>query len=223
MAYFPGLNLLFIHVPKTAGNTVTSELIRYEPAQPPTKILLPGMDGLNRFELKDGFSENKHTNLRAYQATMPADLFKELTVVFVYRNPVDRLVSFFYSPHRSAERGDRVLGLRGFFHLLRRHPTLDDYLGLATPPFPRQLISLRFRSLDSDWTLLASRLGLGQVGSLPHYNASSVQGVRKTWPIFWLAMLATRHRLDFAYRLGFGFQTGLSSGRRLWPRKLLRL
>ena len=93
------------------------------------------MDGLNRFELKDGFSENKHTNLRAYQATMPADLFKELTVVFVYRNPVDRLVSFFYSPHRSAERGDRVLGLRGFFHLLRRHPTLDDYLGLATPRF----------------------------------------------------------------------------------------
>jgi hypothetical protein len=154
---------------------------------------------------------------------MPADLFKELTVVFVYRNPVDRLVSFFYSPHRSAERGDRLLGLRGFLHLLRTHPTLDHYLGLANPPFPRQLISLRFRSLDSDWTVLASRLGLGTGWLLPRYNISSVQGVRKTWPIFWLAMLATRHRSDFAYRLGFGFETGLSSRWRLWPRKRLRL
>jgi hypothetical protein len=100
------LNAIFIHVPKTGGNTLTREIFtRYSS----DRIVVRGhQDGLNRFELENSiaFSSKKsrckrggyrkHMSVKEYQRIIDCT---DQTIIVVFRDPVDRLLSLYYSPH----------------------------------------------------------------------------------------------------------------------------
>ena len=89
-------NIIFIHIPKTGGNSFQKELIlnkNYEGS-----ITVAGnQDGFNTFGIKDKYTERKHQNLSIYNTKVDINSYNIVTIV---REPTERLVSLYFSPHR---------------------------------------------------------------------------------------------------------------------------
>jgi len=97
---FPDHRLLFIHVPKTGGNFFTRCFLAYS-----TDSLQVDArrDGIDRFELRGEHTRNKHQPLKSYAETLGESL-GQYTVLAIARRPVERLLSFYFSPHRALKR-----------------------------------------------------------------------------------------------------------------------
>ncbi|MFV1877025.1 sulfotransferase family 2 domain-containing protein [Nioella sp.] len=93
---FPNNRLLFIHVPKTGGNFFTRCFLAYSSE---SMHLGAHRDGIDRFELRGEYTRNKHQQLRSY-AEILGESLGEYTVLAIARPPVERLLSFYFSPHR---------------------------------------------------------------------------------------------------------------------------
>lgn len=89
------LNAIFVHVPKTAGNFLTRDyLSRYSNDN---LIAIGHQDGINRFEIRGEVTTHKHMTLAEYAGAV--DL-RDTYVITTVRDPVERLVSGYFSPHR---------------------------------------------------------------------------------------------------------------------------
>lgn len=92
-------NFLFIHVPKTGGNSIQNVLYKYAD----DRIVTPHAhhDGIERFELKHKeYPTSKHSKLSDYQRSIPSSIYGRLFKFSIIRNPWDRAISHFFSPHR---------------------------------------------------------------------------------------------------------------------------
>jgi hypothetical protein len=136
---------------------------------------------------------------------MPSEVFQQTTVVYVWRNPLDRLVSYFFSPHRFVKSPTPTgrLGRANFRRTIRRVHPVSGFLQLEGPPFPHQVIGLRFDKLESAVVELEAYLKLVNRISLPHRN-KSVAGRKKALKranlYFWWLLWRSRHWEDFRYR-----------------------
>ena len=92
--YLDKIDYIFVHCPKTGGNTIASMLWPYSSEN---KTISGHQDGLDRFEIVGQFTKHKHQTLAEYRK------FDELatkTFFVALRHPVERLVSWYFSPHR---------------------------------------------------------------------------------------------------------------------------
>ena len=89
---------LFIHVPKTGGNAVQSVLKEYSENKIMTKR---DQDGIDRFGVVDDANPllRKHSTMRDY-ISVYEDETKDYLKFVVIRNPFDKIVSHYFSPHR---------------------------------------------------------------------------------------------------------------------------
>ena len=91
-------NFLFIHIPKTAGNSIQNVLKEYSE----DKITISSenkQDGINQFGIRsNNYNLNKHSNLKNYKYEIERDIFTKLFKFTVVRNPWDRVISFYFSP-----------------------------------------------------------------------------------------------------------------------------
>ena len=89
---------LFIHVPKTGGNAVQSVLKEYSENKIMTKR---DQDGIDRFGVVDDANPllRKHSTMRDYISVYEDDI-KDYLKFVVIRNPFDKIVSHYFSPHR---------------------------------------------------------------------------------------------------------------------------
>ncbi len=100
-----GETCLFIHIPKTGGNTIQSAII--DAGLSCDEMVSGGFrDGVDRFEIRGSLTHGKHQPLSTYLLIEPS--LKELRIYSCVRKPFERLVSFYYSPHRNMVLDERT-------------------------------------------------------------------------------------------------------------------
>lgn len=162
---------LFIHVPKTGGNSIQNILKCYSEDE----IVINGahQDGIERFGLRNPTYEiSKHSPLSQYQSVMEPDIFNALFKFAVIRNPWDMLVSFYFSPHGGVREWNRD----DFLSMVTRIPTMRYFITGPHSQSRHRLdgdidFLMRFERLDEDFMVVCEKTGIPHV-QLPHRNKS---------------------------------------------------
>jgi len=165
---------LFIHIPKTGGNSIQSILSAYSDDEitvygAPVKT---GDEGkLERFGVRyKDTCLNKHSTLSEYQSELGDDiapLFKFATI----RNPWDRAVSFYFSPNRGKVEWDK----QQFMQFVKDNVLpIRHYLSLeAGDDFKANVDRIiKFEHLSLHFSEVLETLNLNEK-SLPHRNKAN--------------------------------------------------
>tara|TARA_B110001469_G_C9605129_1_gene300812 strand:+ start:445 stop:1104 length:660 start_codon:yes stop_codon:yes gene_type:complete len=176
-------NFLFIHVPKTGGNSIQKILFQY--SEDEIARINDKHDGEERFEIRNrNYDITKHSTLAEYKSVLVGSQLSKLYKFATIRNPWDMLISYYFSPHRGAVSWNRenfkrfiptVAPLRHYTYV----PNLLDTIAqkLKLPIHSGGAIRdidflIRYEHLQSDFNTLCNTLKL-QKQILPHKNASS--------------------------------------------------
>ncbi len=161
---------LFVHIPKTAGNSIQSVLRHY--SEDELVVLRQEQDGIERFGLRNPkYKLRKHSTLAEYRAALGEETFGALFKFTCVRNPWDRMVSLFFQPTQKPEMWDR----KKFRKMVLKTPSIVDYLRLDQPnddPFSNVQQLLRFENLADDFRSVCAALKI-PAAPLPKYNRSA--------------------------------------------------
>ena len=176
-------NFIFIHIPKTGGNSIQSILQKYSEDQIITKAKY--QDGIERFEIGNkNYNYRKHAKLIDYKKELKPELYKGMFKFAVVRNPWDRLISYYFSPHRGIKEFDRnnfkkminQIPILGYFTTeIKLTDRVKNKLGLNYKVY-RSLdkdvdFYIRFENIEEDFKELCRKLDI-PFESLPRYNKS---------------------------------------------------
>ena len=116
-------NFIFIHISKTGGSSVRTILLKYSDDK--KVITTPKHDGKHRFSVEGQWTTQKHQPLQEYYDLMPREIFEKQKIVTGLRHPVDRLISFYFSPHRLVKKAEKNWLTRSFNWLGIKIHSLD--------------------------------------------------------------------------------------------------
>ncbi len=164
-------NFLFIHTHKTGGNSIQLALLPYADDQ---LEALSHSHKTNDFEIKSTKfpTLRKHSSLYDYQLLLDKKTFKRLYKFACIRNPWERLISFYFSPHRGVQPWSR----EDFIKMMDTIPPAIDMF--ITQPRSSQTPSqtgldfvMKFENLAHDFRQACEHIGLLSI-ELPHRNRS---------------------------------------------------
>lgn len=166
---------IYIHIPKTGGNSVQEALL---PLSDDQKVLDGFRDGVDTFGIAGDVTPTKHATLSDYGRVL-GDLSR-YEIITSIRHPVERAVSYYFSDFRWKRQSDegnwRTVtphwSLDEFLALLPQIRPMTEYLKLDGNPYPR-LRLLRFENLTADFSELARSLNLPADTVLPHRNRTA--------------------------------------------------
>ncbi|MCC5972396.1 MAG: sulfotransferase family 2 domain-containing protein [Pararhodobacter sp.] len=163
-------NFMFIHIPKTGGNAIQRALLPFSDDN--MAPVTPFQDGIERFEIRSPELEiHKHSSLNDYRAQLDPETFARLTKITCIRNPWDRCVSYFFSPHRGNVTWSPEAFETFIESTIKPHRTYLELDEQSDDPFKNIDVVLRFERLDEDFADLCDLLGVG-MHSLPRINSS---------------------------------------------------
>lgn len=152
---------LFIHVPKTGGNSLQNILREYSEDQIVCRA--PHQDGIERFGLRnDRYNIEKHSTLTHYKNVLSAEVYDSLFKFAVIRNPWERIISHYFSPHRGVTVWDRA----AFIALVESTPPMRHYICDSTRlDAPRQLTAdiqylMKFEDLKNEFQRVCEMIGI---------------------------------------------------------------
>jgi hypothetical protein len=161
---------LFVHIPKTAGNSIQSALRDY--SEDELVALRKEQNGVERFGVRNPkYKIKKHSVLAEYRDALGDKEFRQLYKFTCVRNPWDRMVSYYFTPTQNPEIWDR----EKFRGIVSNAVSVADYLRLnrgETDPFENVDYVMRFENLDDDFRAVCATLRI-PASSLPHYNRSN--------------------------------------------------
>ncbi|MGR9108337.1 MAG: sulfotransferase family 2 domain-containing protein [Gammaproteobacteria bacterium] len=151
---------IFVHIPKTAGNALQSILVKYSED---SIVIRDGQDGFQRFAVEGPFGLAKHAALSDYLAVLGPWAFWSKKRFACVRNPWDRAISFYFSPHKGRVTWNRdefirlLAGIRPMVSYLRLPQDSSASAALGNVDF-----LLRFERLQQDFDRICDILGIGR-------------------------------------------------------------
>lgn len=160
---------LFVHIPKTAGNSIQSVLREYSEDQ--LIALRKEQDGIERFGLRNPkYKIKKHSRLSEYRDALGDEQFRSLYKFTCVRNPWDRMVSYYFTPTQNPETWNR----QKFREMISKAVSVADYLRLDAgekDSFANVDHIMRFENLAEDFRAVCIAIGVSPP-TLPRYNRS---------------------------------------------------
>lgn len=198
---------LFVHIPKTGGNSVQKALEFYSEDQITTHQ--PFQDGKERFGIQNpNFAYHKHSTLKEYKALIPKEIYSPLTKFTVVRNPWERMISLYFSPHAGRESFDPV----SFEKVVQEAKSIDEFVDTTTRlekifgknPLRTGEINhfLQFERLQEDFDLLCKTLKIS-TATLEKLNASSKGDFRMYYDQKLKKLVQNKFKNEIDY---FGYQ-----------------
>ena len=161
---------LFVHIPKTAGNSIQSVLRDYSEDQ--LVALRKEQDGVERFGLRNStYKIKKHSTLSEYRDALGGEQFRVLYKFTCVRNPWDRMVSYYFTPTQNPETWNR----KKFCRTVSKAVSVRDYLRVdnsEADPFANVDYIMRFENLADDFRAVCIAIGISPP-NLPQYNRSN--------------------------------------------------
>lgn len=192
---------LFVHIPKTAGNSIQSILRHY--SEDEIVSLRSHQDGIERFGVRNrNYEIRKHSTLAEYRAALGEEQFRSLYKFACVRNPWDRMVSFYFSSGRGVAEWDRA----AFAELVSKKASVADFLRLEEgekDPFSNVNRMMRFENLADDFGQVCAELNI-PVAALPTYNRSQREPYAKYYDDELRALVAQRCTAEIE-RFGYTF------------------
>jgi Sulfotransferase family len=193
---------LFVHIPKTAGNSIQSVLRDYSEDQ--LVALRKEQDGIERFGLRNPkYKVKKHSTLNEYRQALGDEQFRKLYKFTCVRNPWDRMVSYYFTPTQNPETWNR----KKFREIISKAVSVAKYLRLdecEEDPFANVDYIMRFENLADDFRAVSSKLGILSV-KLPQYNRSSREHYSKYYDDELRELVRTRFAAEIE-RFGYAFE-----------------
>jgi len=159
---------IFIHIPKTGGNSIHNALRPYSEDVVICNSKL--QDGIERFETTHTrYNISKHSTLQDYLNELPAEITKHYTIFTCIRNPWERMISYYFSPHRQVSEWSREL----FIEMLDKEvKNSAHYVTPMESDKHQDIHFIRFEQLSDDFQNIRKKLQIPQMPRLPHYNKS---------------------------------------------------
>ena len=193
---------LFVHIHKTAGNSIQSILRRY--SEDEIVSVRAHQDGIERFGLRNpNYKIKKHSTLGEYRDALGDEQFRSLYKFTCVRNPWDRMVSYYFTPTQSPESWDR----KKFRNMISKAVSVADYLRLdwdEADPFANVNYIIRFENLADDFRTVCGTLGISPT-TLPQYNRSSREHYSKYYDEELRHLVRTRFAAEIK-RFGYTFE-----------------
>ncbi len=193
---------LFVHIPKTAGNSIQSALRNYSEDQ--LVALRKEQDGIERFGLRNpNYNIKKHSTLAEYRDALGNAQFGNLYKFTCVRNPWDRMVSYYFTPTQSPETWDQ----KKFRKMIFKAVSVADYLRLDNceqDPFANVDYIMRFENLADDFRTVCGTLGISPA-TLPQYNRSNRKHYSKYYDDELRELVHTRFAEEIE-RFGYAFE-----------------
>jgi hypothetical protein len=192
---------LFVHIPKTAGNSIQSILRDY--SEDELVALRDEQDGIERFGLRNPkYKIKKHSTLAEYKAALGEVQFGDLYKFTCVRNPWDRMVSYYFTPTQNTawER-------KKFRKAIVKALSVADYLRLdkvEEDPFGNVDYVMRFEKLADDFRTVCGTLGISPT-TLPRYNRSNREHYSKYYDDELRELVRTRFAAEIE-RFGYIFE-----------------
>ena len=134
---------LFIHNPRTGGNSLQSILFPYSDDR---LITGPFADGIDRFGVRGRYTPDKHASIADYASRLSAEMFAGLFKFTIVRNPWERAISAYFTPMRWISRGAQPVWVKAdFVNALPELPSMTGMLRGASGAVEIDCI-LRFES-----------------------------------------------------------------------------
>ena len=154
-------DFLFVHIPKTAGNSIQNILRNY--SEDRIVCSAPFQDGIERFGvMSERYNTHKHSTLLDYKARLGNEIFQRIFKFTCVRNPWDRMVSCYFSPHLGprAWNRDRFLGLISEIEPASWYLSLEHEEITGIDSFKNIDYFIRFENLDDDFRHVCHKVGI---------------------------------------------------------------
>ncbi len=195
-------HFLFVHIPKTAGNSIQTALRDYSEDQ--LVALRKEQDGIERFGLRNpNYNIKKHSTLAEYRDALGNEQFRNLYKFTCVRNPWDRMVSYYFTPTQSPETWDR----KKFRKMISKIISVADYLRLdedEEDPFTNVDYIIRFENLAEDFRTVCEKVGIS-AATLPRYNRSNREHYSKYYDDELRELVRTQFAAEIE-RFGYTFE-----------------
>jgi hypothetical protein len=193
---------LFVHIPKTAGNSIQSVLRNYSEDQ--VVALRKEQDGIERFGLRNPrYKLRKHSTLSEYHDALGDEQFRNLYKFTAVRNPWDRMVSYYFTPTQNPETWNK----QKFRDIISKAVSVPDYLRLDDgddDPFGNVDYIMRFESLTDDFRAVCRAIDISPP-MLPQYNRSNREHYSKYYDDELRELVRSRFAVEIE-RFGYAFE-----------------